>query len=490
MPSGRFEEADLLVEGETIAAVIRPGEEAPADAEPVDLEGKFVSPGFVDAHFHMLGFALKELRCDLSGVRSAREAADAMGGWAAENEGAGPVVGVDWDQSGWEEKAVPTRYMLDAAVPDRPAFARRVCCHVGVVNTAFLKLLGGHGRFVDAGTGFITEEAVDAATKLSYPPKAAIVGAVAAATGKLHRLGITTIHDIVEEQNFDAYVAGVRASPHVLRIDAFFHVHPENFDRVCRQADGVDENILRPVGVKVYTDGSLGGHTAALNSPYSDAHTIGEFLVEETDLARRLALCLEKGISIAVHAIGDRALRTVLVELLKFPADADVFRIEHAEVVGWDEMEMLKKAPVYLCLQPNFVRNWQGPGGLYEKRLGKTRLERCNPFRSFNDNGVEFAFGSDGMPPGPLYGLKGAVEHPTASQRLAAGEALRRYTGTAGTLGRFPRNAGRLEKGRLADLVVLSGDPTLEDPDRVRVERTYVGGRLVYREGGADGRRF
>lgn len=476
MPTGRFEPRSLLVEEETIAAVLQPGEEA--SAETIDLGGRCVIPGFIDSHIHLLPLALKELRCDLSTSRSAGDIVEALAAWAEENDDE-IVVGVEWDESNWDERVVPTREMLDTAVPDRPAFARRICLHAGVVNTAFLKLLHGHEEFINRDTGFITEDALYEATRLSHPPADAIAAAMEGGIGALHRLGITAIHDIVLEHNYDAYLAGIRSSQLPLRIDALYDAPMDAFDRLAERAADIDDKFFRPAGIKIFSDGSLGGRTAALNSPYSDAHTIGEFLIDEKELSRQLRFCLEKGIACAVHAIGDRALRTVLLEMIQFP-DAGVFRVEHVELAGWDEIQMLKKAPVYLFVQPNFVRNWQAPGGIYEARLGKSRWERCNLFGSFAANGIPFAFGSDGMPPGPLYGIKGATEHPIPAERLSVADAIRRYTETAPAFGPHRRNTGRLEKGCPADLAVLSGDPLAEDLDNIQVDRTYFGGTLVF----------
>jgi predicted amidohydrolase YtcJ len=479
-PGGRFVPGSLVVEGGVITQVIPAGEiptdEMTSGVELVDLCGRHVVPGFIDSHFHLMALALKRLRCDLGGTSSAGDAVERLVQWLKSADPARPVIGVDWDQSGWDDPSFPTRAMLDAVSEDRPVFARRICGHVGVANGAFLRLLvvPDLEEFIDRDAGLVTEDAVYAANRLCAPPDEAIATAVEAAVGELHQLGVTGIHDIVDAYNVDAYLDGVRASRRPIRIDALFHVAPDEFGQLRERSAGIDEDRFRPVGIKVYSDGSLGGRTAAVSSSYADAQSIGEFLLDEEFLARTLRRCCDLGITCAVHAIGDRALRAVSLEMMKFPSDTDLFRIEHAEMAGWDEIRLLGQTPVYVSMQPNFV------GGMYESRLGRERGLRCNRFGALRDAGVPYMFGSDGMPPGPLFGIRGATHHPIEDERLGLTEAICRYTADPARFGAHARDAGELAVGNLADIVVLTGDPSTGDPDVLGVFATYVGGDRVY----------
>ena len=485
LPGGSFAPGSLLVEGDSIARVFPDGEPLP-DVDTVDLAGRTLIPGFVDGHIHLSALALKRLRCDLAGAGSARGVVERLKAVKTPGEREA-VVGVDWDESTWKNKFFPTRPMLDEVDRDRPVYARRICGHVGVVNSVFMALIDPPPGTIDRESGVITEFAVELANKLSRPPAAAIVPAIDEAIAELHRLGITGIHDILGTHFYDAYLDGVRTSRLPLRIDAMLVAGPREYRQLAEKASDIDEDLFRPAGIKLFADGSFGGWTAALNSPYSDSQTIGEFLLDEDELEHTLRRCCAEGISCAVHAIGDRAIRTVLLQMAKFPSNPDLFRIEHAELIGWDELRMLEKTRVFLCMQPNFVRNWQQPGGLYETRLGRDRSRRCNPFRSLRDAGVNYLFGSDGMPPGPLYGAGGATFHPLRTERLSLAETFETYTAAPSRYGNFRRNTGRLERGFLADLVVLSGDTGPGDPDLLEVDITYVGGEPVYRRGDPDG---
>jgi predicted amidohydrolase YtcJ len=486
MPDGRFERGALLVDGGVIAEVYASdGEEAPPSARIVDLRGRYLAPGFVDAHTHLMTLALGRLRCDLDGAASASDVERRLSDWigAGDSGDDRPVVGVGWDDSGWDNDALPTREALDAIAPRRPVFARRICGHLGVVNSAFLALLKGFEPLVDAETGLITEDAVFEANRLGFPSRDAVVPAVEAAIRGLHALGITGIHDVVSGNALDAYIDGIASSRARIRIDAMFCVGPEDFDSVAARTGTLGDDWFRPIGVKLFADGSFGARTAALNSSYSDAQTIGEFLLVEQEMARTFRTCAERGVVCAVHAVGDRAVRAVLLEMAKFPPDTDVFRIEHAELTGWDELRLLERSPVCLVMQPNFVRNWQHPGGLYETRLGKDRWRKCNRFASLRDAGVPYVFGSDGMPPGPLFGMRGATHHPVERERIPLGEAVSRYTAGPALFGRSSRRAGELAAGNVADLVILSGDHAGGDPDSLGVVETYVAGERVFPRG-------
>jgi predicted amidohydrolase YtcJ len=490
----RFEPRSIWIRDgrivEVLPGVAVPSPGARADVRVFDAGGKFAIPAFVDAHFHLLSLAHKGLRCDLSRASSA---ADVVAGLAAHVSRSGApgdhaVVGVDFDESGWQEATLPTRAGLNGVAATRPVYARRVCCHVGVANDALLEALvprlASPARFIDFETGRITEDAVFEANRLTRPADEAVVAAMDGALAHLHSLGITAIHDIVDLDTIDVYGAGLCASRRPLRIDAFLHTTTREYEAARARFDAIDparRGQVRAVGIKIFADGSLGARTAALYAPYADADTTGELLVERRSLSEELALCAAQGIACAVHAIGDRALGTVLDAMGDARAKTGAsgrFRVEHAEVMGEGELERIARLCVPLVMQPNFVRNWGGEGGLYEQRLGRARWERNNPFATLLQAGARVVFSSDGMPPGPLYGLKGATHHPVVRERIGAVDALRRYTVAASELGSSSLVA--ITAGAPADLVLLSGNPLFADVDGLRVEATFAEGREVY----------
>ena len=444
----------------------------------VSWPGRFILPGFVDAHTHLMAIAHKELRCDLSGALAAADVVDRLSAWASAHPGE-PVVGVDFDDADWEDDALPTRVVLNAVSATQPVYARRVCGHAGVANDALLSRLSGDARFLNAETGRIVEDAVFEANRLTRPPAEGVMAAVGDANGRLHALGITAIHDIVDPDSIDVYAKGLCASRRALGISAFLHVGARDYDAAAARLEERSDGRARPLGIKIFSDGSLGARTAALHQRYHDADTTGELLVTRESLRHEFAACAGKGIGCAVHAIGDRALSTVLDAVDDTGGEPARFRIEHAEVIGEHDLERCARLRVPLVMQPNFVRNWGGGGGMYAARLGPARWARQNPYATLLRAGVPFVFSSDAMPPGPLYGIKGATHHPVESERIGAAQAIRRYTGAVSP---WPGPAGGvLAPGAPADLVVLSGNPILADLDTVRVESTFVGGLEAYR---------
>jgi predicted amidohydrolase YtcJ len=488
---------DRIVDVTPVDAV--PADGARSDVRVVSFPGGFVLPAFVDAHFHLLSLAHRSLRCDLGGTQSADDVIARLDDHAREHPGDAAVVGIDFDESEWRASALPTRAQLDAISSTRPLYARRVCCHVGVANTALLAKLDTHERFVDRESGRIVEDAVFEANRLTRPPDLAQIHAMDGAIAHLHSLGITAIHDIVDPETLEVYVAGLTASTRPLRIDVYFHMATEEFERARDQVIGLRKRGVRAMGIKIFSDGSLGGRTAALHARYADGDGDGELLVDEETLREELEACAVRNICCAVHAIGDRALHTVLTAMgtvkARYPAHSR-FRIEHAEIIGAEEMALCARLRIPLVMQPNFVRNWGGDDGMYARRLGRERWERHNPFASLSRADLPVVFSSDGMPAGPLFGLRGATHHANPRERIAPAEAFYRYTrATADVFRTWDEPAesddlderpvdGQIRSGARADLVVLSGNPLLADPDRLRVEATIAQGVEVYRAPG------
>ncbi|MCI0452132.1 MAG: amidohydrolase family protein [Candidatus Latescibacteria bacterium] len=508
----RFEPRTIWVRDGRIVEVL-PGVAAPQpgarpDVRVFDATGKFVAPAFVDAHFHLIALANKSLRVDLSAATSAHDVVAALSSRprvlsschpASKDAGAPPrrhprplledaIVGVDFDESDWRDATLPTRADLNAVSGTQPVYARRVCCHVGVANDVLLKALAARvpARLVDHETGRIIEDAVFEANRLTRPPFDAVAAAVDGAVAHLHSLGITAIHDIVDPDTIDVYAAGLGASRRPLRIDGYLHLPARDYETARACFDAIDPARVRAAGIKIFSDGSMGARTAALHDPYADAETLGDLLVETRALEAEIASCAEQGIECAIHAIGDRALSTVLDAIETTRARV---RVEHAEVIAERDVERIARMGIPLVMQPNFVRNWGGEGGLYERRLGRARWERNNPFATLLRTGARVVFSSDGMPAGPLFGLKGATHHAVERERIGAVDGFRRYTTAAAAMWTARENGPAIEAGARADLVVFSGNPLISDTDRLRVEATFAEGREVFRAPALDARR-
>jgi predicted amidohydrolase YtcJ len=302
-----------------------------------------------------------------------------------------------------------------------------------------------------------------------------------------HRLGITSIHDVVSIAGWTAYQEAHRNGRLRLRVSAMIPAaHAESLARSGFRT-GLGDEWLRLGAVKLFSDGSLGAFTAALASPYEGrAEDRGMLVHPPSELRTILEMAHGSGLQTATHAIGDAAVRLVTDTLADVqaqnPREPLRHRIEHFELPDDDTLRQTKSAGLLASCQPNFIGQWSGPGDVYETRLGPLRLRRNNPFRRIARFGIPLCFGSDGMPYGPLYGIHWAVNGYFEDQRLTPEEAFRAYT-AGGAFASFDEHRkGTLEPGGLADFVILRGDPFL-NPDsieRCRVEETWLGGVRVF----------
>ncbi len=502
-------EAELILTGapvltqdprtpETDAVAFRHGRvlDAGSHAEIQALEGpgtrvlelasdRVVIPGFVDAHTHAARLGEMHWRQDLGNADSKSEALQVLEAIAERTPEDGWVIGWNWDESTWPSKEPLTREDLDEASTTRKIMARRVCGHQAAVNTPALEALDldeAPGVVTDNGapTGTLTEDAAETAWEACAPAFETSVKGLRQETQRLARLGITTVADTAGPRDINLLTRGAR--------EGFFHQRSHLYVRE-RLLEHMETLSLGPLlgprcsllGVKTYTDGSIGARTAATSEPYEDEDTRGELLRDAKHIEALAARLRTLGLQLKAHAIGDRAIQAVLDGIKAAGLTAtDRPRIEHAELLTPAHIEHAEQSGAVFVMQPNFVANWQTPGGLYEQALGPERARSMNPLRSVHDSEAVLAFGSDGMPYGPLYGLEAATDHPNKAQRLTEEQALEAYTrGAAYALGREDE-LGCLTPGALADAVVLSRDPREVGFDAVDVQATIRGGEVLY----------
>ena len=488
------EDAEVLViEGDRIAAIDRQDEipeDLVADRERIDLDGAAVLPGFVDAHVHLFDAGLTELgwRVDLSGKSRDETLAALAEGVRSRGEGDW-LIGAGWDESGWDDRRYLTRRELDRVSTRSPIGAVRMDGHLLVANSAAFRVLddrplaGFDRTLADRGTGQIREESVWRLLESIEPDEATLFDALGAAAGLCHRHGITSVHAMTSESRLPVLVrAGGRNR---LRVNAYHKVSaPAEIDSV-RVSGGFDGNWLRFGGIKAFADGSLGAGNAAVGTPYPGGGT-GALNHDEEELAEIVRRSERAGWQTAFHAIGDRAIEQVLRVHAAVETSPELrHRIEHAELASRDQIMRAKDLGLTLSMQPNFIGNWSGPGSMNERRLGRARDEASNPLRWVLGAGTPLAFGSDGMPVSPLYGLHSAVNGPYGSQRIGVDEAIAAYTAGGARLSFEEDVKGALDVGAYADLVVLDEDPRLA-PDRLsdrRIVRVIVGGEEVFEAG-------
>lgn len=496
MDEERPEAEAVLVRGDRIAFVGRRSEaerRASRNAVKIDLKGLYVLPGFIDSHTHLLNYGLNlTYSVDLSKTNSLREALEAIRERARETPRGRWILGFGWDESKWVERRYPRREDLDEVSEDHPIALIRVDLHLGVVNSQGLRKaripeeVRGLDRDSSGGlTGILREEALKHLLQAIKPSLSELIEGLKRGIRVAHSLGITTIHEFGGIDELRAYLELKKRS--LLKLRVYFLIYSEEAEKLKDLGlwVGWGDEWLRIGGLKVFIDGSIGARTAALLSDYSDDPGNKGMLVHEAEeLEELFRKCFREGVQLAIHAIGDRAIKFALKILSKI-VDArrdHRWRMEHLELPLMEEIELMRKLKLIASMQPNFIGEWGRREAMYEWRLGLSRLMRNNPMRVVMDSGVTVCFGSDCMPPSPLYGIYWAVNAPFKAQRISVYDALKCYTVNGAYSAFQERVKGVVKEGMLADLVVLSEDPfkntsSIKD---IRVLLTMIGGEIVH----------
>jgi predicted amidohydrolase YtcJ len=468
--------------------------------ETVDLKGKVVIPGLSDSHIHLLGYGILLQNMDLRNTRSLSEIQKAVQHASNRKRSGSWVVGRGWDHEKLLEGRYPTKH--DLSHVHQPVFLKRVCGHIAVANESALAAAGIDrttldplGGFIERDptsgepTGVLREEAVGLVQRVIPLDEDEVMRALELAAKELLRVGLTSLHCIVENATELKALRRLAEAGEIRQsIYAIIPTGLVNKSVKARPSTQNGASRFRIGGVKVYLDGSLGGHTAALTEPYSDDPSSGVLTKTRGELAEIAEDAGASGFQLSIHAIGDRAVGEALMMIEKTRTaqnGAELrHRIEHASLTPPKLVQKMRKNRVVASVQPSFIQSdtWA------EKRLGPLRCRSLYPFRSFVRYGIPLASGSD-CPvedPNPFQGVKSAVVRPglLPRERLTVREALASYTTGPAFASFAEQYRGTLELGRAADLVVLDRDPfdcPGDELDRINVLGTMVEGEWAIR---------
>jgi predicted amidohydrolase YtcJ len=498
---------------------------AGAKARVIDLKGRRVVPGFNDAHVHFFMGGDGITSVQLLGASSAQEFSKRVGDFARSRPKGEWILNGNWDHESWSPAALPTHQLIDAVTPDNPVFVNRSDGHMCLANALAMKLAGVDRTTKDVPGGVIVRDAdgnptgifKDAAKSLiervqPHPTMEHILSALKAAQEYAARNGVTSVQDmgVFTAQGVDTMADVIRGYQILerrgeLRVRVSTHLPLPDWKRLASAGVMADFGTekLQVGALKSFADGSLGSTTAWFFDPYSDFPASRgipspELLNAETMYQHMLGAD-KAGLQLAVHAIGDRAIRTVLdmfERLENEQGNSDRrLRIEHAQHLSPSDIPRFAKLHVIASMQPYHAID---DGRWAEKRIGPERVKTTYAFRSLLDAGAVLAFGSDWFvaPMNPLEGIYAAVTRRTLDgknpegwvpqQKISVAEAVHAYTVGSAYASMEDGIKGSIEPGKLADIAVLSEDIFHIEPveiEKAKVDFTIFDGRVIFERG-------
>jgi predicted amidohydrolase YtcJ len=480
----------------------------------IDAGGKLLLPGFNDAHVHFVtgGFQLDQVQ--LTSAKTREEFTKRIAAQARKLKKGDWILGGEWDEQNWSPPELPAHDWIDAITPDNPVFIERHDGHESLANAVAMKLAGITAATKSPAGGEIVRDSQDNPTGIFKDAAQSLVGkaipepgleahikAAKRALDHAASLGVTSLQDMVPDYaDIEAYSVLQERGELTSRIYvAPLETHWRDQARIGIR-HGFGSDYLRVGAVKGFADGSLGSTTAYFFEPYVDAPNSRGLLSNEmqpmSGMRDRLAGADKAGLQLCVHAIGDQAISIVLdifQTIEKANGDRDRrWRIEHAQHMAPKDFQRFAKLHVIASVQPYHAID---DGQWAERRIGPIRAKTTYAFRTFLDDGVHLAFGTDWTvaPLNPMLGLYAAVtratldgKHPDGwipEQKISIAEAIEAYTQGSAYAEFQERDKGSITPGKLADLVLISDNILTIDPRAIRdakVEMTMVGGKIVY----------
>lgn len=474
-------------------------------SETLDAKGRFIYPGFIDAHAHFMGYGLGLQTANLIGTESWEEILETLKEFAATHP-EGWIIGRGWDQNDWPNKEFPDNTKLNELFPDRPVFLQRVDGHAAIVNQHAIRLAGVQaGQIIVGGdiitknnkpTGVLIDNAIDlVARHIPAATPEQFEKAMMDAQKNCFAMGLTTIDDCgLDYTEMEQLMALQESGDLKMRLYVMLSDAQRNFDYLDKKGI-IKTDRMHVRGFKVYGDGALGSRGACLLEPYSDQPGYRGFLLSQPEHFDSVASWISaRDFQMCTHAIGDSGNRTILQvydKYLKGKNDRR-WRIEHAQVVDQSDFELFGKNSVVPSVQPTHATSdmyWAGD------RLGAERVKGAYAFRQLLDQNGWLPLGTD-FPVEDISPFKtffAAVARKDAKGWPAGGyqmenalsreQALRGMTIWAARSNFEEKEKGSLEAGKLADFVILEKDLMMADESEllnIKVLSTFIGGEKVH----------
>jgi len=475
--------------------------------EKIDAQGKFIYPGFIDAHAHFVGYGLSLENVNLVGTNSWGEVIQDLLSFAVDHPN-GWLKGRGWDQNDWPSKEFPTNEKLNELFPDRPIILTRIDGHAAIANQKALELAGIHaGDTITGGTiqvidGKLTGILVDNATRLvsSKIPEADVAQiqrALLAAQKNCFAVGLTTIDDCGLDYDAVELIRNLQEEGDFkMRMYVMLSDKKENIDWLEKNGI-IKTDKLNVRSIKVYADGALGSRGACLLQPYADKPDEYGFLLSNPahfdSVASRIH---QQGWQMCTHAIGDSGNRTMLKIYAKYlQGKNDLrWRIEHAQVVEQNDFTLFRDNAIIPSVQPTHATSdmyWAAD------RIGNQRVKGAYAYKQLLLQNGWLPLGTD-FPVediSPFKTFYAAVVRKDAKgwpekgyqmeNALTREETLRGMTIWAAKANFEENEKGSLEKGKFADFIILDQDIMKEAPDKllsIKVLKTFLSGEIVFQK--------
>lgn len=488
------------------------------DTSVIDLAGRALLPGFIDSHMH-LGMtgqnAAVIIDCNSNKVTSISQIQQKIREAAAKVPKGAWIKATGYEQSKLKEGRHPTRDELDEAAPDNPVQLTRCCLHMGVYNTLALRAGGITGPemfapgevVVDENgrmTGLLKETACTYMWDKVIYTKDEYLRSFKAANDILLSYGVTSMHDgsFYGEETIGLYQGACRNDIIKVRMyNLLYHAYGKKKtiewvnDFISTGIHGgLGDDHFRLGHVKILIDGSTSGPSCATSQPYShDPALKGIQLYTQEEADDIIIKAHNAGFNVSAHAVGDVAVDVILTAIERAMAQNPRpcrHRIEHCGIINENLLSRIKKAGIVPVPNPGFFNE---NAEIYVKYYGD-RVNWMFPLRSYLDNGITAALGSDSpvIEADPMIGLYGALTRADKCSGIVAGkdqrigimDAIRMYTYNGAYASLEEKIKGSIEPGKLADLVILSGnilDTPVEELKSLKADMTVIDGQIVYK---------
>ena len=475
--------------------------------QSINAEGKFIYPGFIDAHAHFYFYSLGLSTANLVNTESWEDILNQLQSFAKQNPD-GWLIGRGWDQNDWQVKEFPTKEKLDQLFPNRPVLLSRIDGHAAIANQKALEMSGVQPAQTIAGgviemkngrlTGILIDNAVHLVSeKIPYPSTVQITKSLQQGQQNCFAVGLTTVDDAGLDYSKVLLMDSLQKKNILkLRIYAMLSDEKQNYDFAFENGK-IKTDRLNVRAFKVYADGALGSRGACLLQPYSDKPGWTGFLLSSQQHFDSVAnIIYQHGFQMCTHAIGDSGNRTILMIYAKYlkGKNDQRWRIEHAQVINENDFKLFGDFNIVPSVQPTHATSdmyWA------KDRLGEQRIKGAYAFKQLlNENGW-ISLGTD-FPVediSPFKTFHSAVFRTDAKEFPAGGlqkenalsreEALKGITIWAAKSNFEENEKGSLEKGKFADFVILDKDLMTTDAAdilKTSVLATYINGEKVYQK--------